>query len=372
MCGIAGFIAPKGKRKSSCAPAVLQCLEHRGPDDLGWLRLTGAHVELGREWTAPSVEPEVLLLHRRLSILDTSRSGWQPMGTRDGRYYVVFNGEIYNYVEIREELQGLGYRFTSRSDTEVLLAAYAQWGTQALRRFVGMFAFALLDTQRRTILFARDFFGIKPLYYLSQDGVFYFGSEIKALLKFGLSKPKANAERLLFYLRYGMTDFGSQTLLLPVQQLPAAHYLEWSLDRGQSEPRSYWSLEPGEELDISFDEAARRVRELFLRSIELHLRADVPLGSALSGGIDSSSIVMAIRHLDSNADIHAFSFIPEDNAISEERWIDIVAREAKVHLHAVRATANDLVAELDTMMHFHDEPFGSTSAYAQYQVFRAA
>jgi len=353
-------------------PAVLQCLEHRGPDDLGWLRFTGAHVELGQEWTAPSSEPEALLLHRRLSILDTSRSGWQPMGTRDGRYYVVFNGEIHNYVEIREELQGLGYRFTSRSDTEVLLAAYSEWGTLALRRFVGMFAFALLDTQRRTVLLARDFFGIKPLYYLSQDGFLCFGSEIKALLKFGLSKPQANAERLLFYLRYGMTDFGSQTLLSPVQQLPAAHYLEWSLDSGQSEPQPYWCLESGEELDISFEEAAERVRELFMRSVELHLRADVPLGSALSGGIDSSSIVMAIRHLDPTADIHAFSFIPEDNAISEERWIAVVGRQARAHVHTVRATAGELTAELDTMMRFHDEPFGSTSAYAQYQVFRAA
>src|SRR5215472_14213873 len=351
MCGIAGFIAPKGKRKSSCAPAVLQCLEHRGPDDLGWLRLTGAHVELGREWTAPSVEPEVLLLHRRLSILDTSRSGWQPMATRDGRYYVVFNGEIYNYVEIREELQGLGYRFTSRSDTEVLLAAYAQWGIQALRRFVGMFAFALLDTQRRTLMLARDFFGIKPLYYAMHDGLICFGSEIKALLAFGLARPQANAERLLFYLRYGMTDFGSQTLLSSIQQLPAAHILEIALDDcGPREPQCYWSLETHGPADISFEEAAHRVRELFLRNVELHLRSDVPLGSALSGGIDSSAIVMAIRHLDSQAQIHAFSFIADDETISEERWVDIVGREAGAHLHKVRTTAGELASDLDTMM----------------------
>jgi asparagine synthase (glutamine-hydrolysing) len=339
---------------------------------MGWLRFTQGCVERGREWTAPTSTPEVLLLHRRLSILDTTPAGWQPMGTRDGSCYVVFNGEIYNYRELREELRGLGHCFTSRSDTEVLLAAYAQWGVQALRRFVGMFAFALLDTRRRTVLLARDFFGIKPLYYSCQEGFLCFGSEIKALLKFGLSKPQANAERLLLYLRYGMTDFGSQTLLSPVHQLPAGHYLEWSLDGDSNVPQPYWSLVTGEELDISFDEAARRVRELFLRNVELHLRTDVPLGSALSGGIDSSSIVMAIRYLDPDADIHAFCYIPDDNAISEERWIDIVAREARVHIHRVRATEKDLVENLDTMMHFHDEPFGSTSAYAQYQVFRAA
>jgi asparagine synthase (glutamine-hydrolysing) len=170
-----------------------------------------------------------------------------------------------------------------------------------------------------------------------------------------------------------MTDFGSQTLLSLVQQLPAAHYLELSLDGGYpEEPQPYWSLESGDELDISFDEAAQRVRELFLRNVALHLRSDVRLGSALSGGIDSSSIVMAIRHLDPSAEIHAFCFVADDAAISEERWIDIVARAARAQIHKVRATAAELVADLNAMMHFHDEPFGSTSAYAQYQVFRAA
>src|SRR5437868_3600449 len=194
MCGIAGFIAQPDRGKSSCAQAVLQCIEHRGPDDYGWLRLTGSRIERGREWSVPQLEPEVLLLHRRLSILDTTESGWQPMGTPDGRYHIVYNGEIYNYREIREELQTFGYSFNSCSDTEVLLAAYAEWGIEALRRLVGMFAFALLDTQRRVVLLARDFFGIKPLYYSSQDGFFCFGSEIRALLTFGLSRPHANAE----------------------------------------------------------------------------------------------------------------------------------------------------------------------------------
>ena len=220
MCGIAGFIAQPGHGQSRCAPAVLNCIEHRGPDDSGWLRYSSAGVERGREWKPPDHEPNVLLLHRRLSILDTSDSGWQPMGTPDGHYYVVYNGEIYNYREIRDELENLGYRFRSRSDTEVLLAAYEEWGTQALSRFVGMFAFALLDTRRRTVLLARDFFGIKPLYYSSDDGFFCFGSEIKVLLTFGLSRPKANAARLFLYLRYGITDFGSQTLLARVEQLP--------------------------------------------------------------------------------------------------------------------------------------------------------
>ena len=330
-------------------------------------------VERGREWTQPRGEPAVLLLHRRLSILDTTVGGWQPMETPDGRYHIVFNGEIYNYIEIREELERLGHCFRSQSDTEVLLAAYAEWGTEALRRFVGMFAFALLDVHRRSVLLARDFFGIKPLFYWSQDGCICFGSEIKALLAFGLARPQANAERLLYYLRYGITDFGSQTMLASVQQVPAAHYLEIPIDGGMfGEPQCYWAAESGSDLDISFDEAAQHVRELFLRSVELHLRSDVPLGVALSGGIDSSSIAAAIRHLDGNTEIHAFSFISEDEPTSEERWVDIAGRASGAHVHKVRATADELVADLDSIMYFHDEPFGSTSIYAQYRVFGAA
>src|SRR5262249_26537150 len=237
MCGIAGFVTQPGPNnslsaKGGCAPRVLEVIRHRGPDDHGWLRLAGTRVEKGRTWTPPTTEPEVLLLHRRLSIIDPSDAGWQPMSTSDGRYHIVYNGEIYNFVELRRELEDLGHCFRSSSDTEVLLAAYVQWGTQAFRRLVGMFAFAILDTQRRSLLLARDFFGIKPLYYAAQEGCICFGSEIKALLTFGLSQPEANPERLLFYVRYGMTDFGSDTLLSAVRQLPSAHYLEISLDEG--------------------------------------------------------------------------------------------------------------------------------------------
>ncbi|MGB8260302.1 MAG: asparagine synthase (glutamine-hydrolyzing) [Terracidiphilus sp.] len=373
MCGIAGFAALPGHGKSGQAQAVLDSIQHRGPDDRGWLRLTGTKVERGREWTPPAREPEALLLHRRLSIIDTSDGGWQPMSTAGGRYHVVFNGEIYNYVELRSELQALGHRFHSASDTEVLLSAIAQWGAGALRRFIGMFALALLDTERRTLLLARDFFGIKPLFYWEETGSVFFASEIKALTAFGLTRPRVNAERLLLYLRYGLADFGCETMLSQVRQVPPAHFLEISLDNCRAdEPKCYWAEEPGEELDISFDEAAARVRELFLRNVELHLRSDVPIGLALSGGIDSSSIMAAIRYLNPKAEIHAFSFISEDAAISEEKWVDLAGREAGARVHKVRATAADLVHDLDSMVQFHDEPFGSTSAYAQFQVFRAA
>src|SRR5262249_39095941 len=162
MCGIAGAVSSSGQLDLARIPVVLKRLEHRGPDDMGWLLGSQGNVRIGREWhrDGSSGSEELVLLHRRLSILDLTRKGWQPMSTADKRFWIVFNGEIYNFIELRAELEALGHHFHSRSDTEVLLAAYAYWGIMALRRLVGMFAFALLDTQRRVLLLVRDFFGI--------------------------------------------------------------------------------------------------------------------------------------------------------------------------------------------------------------------
>ena len=373
MCGIAGFVARPGFGTSSRALEVLDAIAHRGPDDFGWLRITGTAVERGRSWTAPASEPNVLLLHRRLSILDTTDSGWQPMSSRDGRLHVVFNGEIYNFIELRDELARLGHRFITRCDTEVLLAAYQEWGEQAVRHFVGMFGFALVDLERSILLLARDFFGIKPLYYSVRDGYICFGSEIKALFSLGLTSRAANPERLLYYLRYGMTDFGADTMFSAVQQLPAAHSLKISLDTCTAEePVCFWQPDSGPELDISLNEAAEQLQQMFLRSVELHLRSDVPIGTALSGGIDSSAIISAVRYLDKDAEIHAFSFISEDRQTSEEPWIDLVGERVRAEIHKVRSSSKGLLRNLETIASFHDEPSASTSMHAQFEVFRAA
>lgn len=351
----------------------MQLLEHRGPDDQGYLAYARGQVECGREWPLGSSRPEVVLLHRRLSILDLSDLGWQPMSGASGRFWMVFNGEIYNFVELRDELRGLGHVFRSNSDSEVLLAAYAQWGSECLGRLVGMFAFAILDVQSRKIFLARDFFGIKPLYYTFQDGTLTFASEVKALLEFAAGNRRANPERLYLYLRYGMCDHGSETLLTQVRQVPAGHFLELDLDnRVPPSPVCYWRPEVGPAIDISFEDAAARLRDLFLNNVRLHLRSDVQVGAALSGGVDSSSIVMAMRHLNPRLEIHAFSYIAEDQNINEERWMDQIGREGRLELHKVHPHAEDLLADLDPLTRAQDEPFGSTSLYAQYCVFRAA
>lgn len=374
MCGIAGFVSSSRPIEPSLVCRVFSRLTHRGPDDSGYLFFSGSGTKLGRN--LPCVDPiaGVALLHRRLAILDLGPGGWQPMSTPDNRYYIVFNGEIYNYLELRRELEGLGHVFHSSSDTEVLLASYAQWGKRALLRFVGMFALAILDTKERTLLLARDFFGIKPLYYTLTAGLFVFASEIKALLELPWIKRGVNPGRLYDYLRYGHTDHGSETLFAEILQLAPAHLLEMSIDApNQARQECYWELDFSSSLEISFEEAAEKVRELFFESVRLHLRSDVPLGTALSGGIDSSSIVAVIRALcPRNVELHTFSYVASDPKINEENWIDVAAQAAGAISHKVRPAAEEILADLESLLAAQDEPFGSTSIYAQYCVFRLA
>lgn len=359
MCGIAGMLGtPVG---SGTAPLV--SLAHRGPDDSGWVTHS----------PHPGHGPLHALLHRRLSILDLSEAGHQPMSTAGGAHTIVFNGEIYNYRELRDELARLGCVFRTQTDTEVLLQAYVQWGPACLRRLIGMFAFAIRDERRRALFLARDFFGMKPLYYVTVDGRFAFASEIKALLDWLPVPRTVNPQRLYEYLRFGRTDHRGDTMWSAIRQVPAAHYLEVSLDGATvGEPVRYWALPSDGPIDISFVEATRRVREQFLQNVGLHLRSDVPVGAALSGGVDSSSIVAVMRLVAPNADLHAVSFIADDPAVSEERWVDLVAGNANAVVHKVFANPDTLLADFDHLIYTQDEPFGSTSMYAQYCVFRHA
>lgn len=374
MCGIAGIIWEKpGIAAPDVSSEMLRLLAHRGPDDRGAVCVDavgmtvspGPHASDGRR---------IDLLHQRLSILDLTSAAAQPMSTPDGRYHLVFNGEIYNYVELREELVRAGVGpFRSSGDTEVLLAGYVHWGVALLPRLVGMFSFAILDGARRRLILARDFAGIKPLYYARWSGGLVFASEIKALRTLPGVGRRADAQRAYEYLHLGLTDHGDGTLYAGIRQVPAAHYLEVDLDRPeQLRVERYWRLPDGERYDLSFDEAAAGLRERFLRSVTLHMRSDVPVGAALSGGIDSSSIVSAMRHLYPESEIHTFSYIAAQEQLSEERWVDVVGRHAGAVVHKVRPSAAEMIADLDELIRVQDEPFGSTSIYAQYRVFRLA
>lgn len=375
MCGIVGWVAASGGRVDADAIArALRVVRHRGPDDAGIASWNGEGVVTVEHELAAGIPSCAQLGHRRLSILDLGAGGWQPMRSPDGRYTIVYNGEIYNYVELRSELQRSGVRFRTGSDTEVLLHALVQWDLDALTRLVGMFAFALWDRHRGRLLLARDFFGIKPLYYTAGPAGATFASELKALLELPGVSRKVNPGRLYRYLTVGLADDTGETMLAGVNQLPAAHYLEYWPSRPDHapEPVRYWRVDTSRRSSLSFRDASEALRELFLESVRLHLRSDVPVGAALSGGIDSSAIVMAMRHLEPSLEIHAFSYAADDERISEERWIDLVGAAAGAIVHKTRPDERDLVADLDQLIAIQDEPFGSTSIYAQHRVFRLA
>lgn len=352
--------------------SFLATLEHRGPNDQGVLVMARGQIREGRE--VPDVQdPEVALVHRRLSIIDLSDNARQPMSTPDGRYHVVFNGELYNYVELREQLKREGIEFRTNSDTEVLLAAYAQWGPQCLSKFIGMFGLAILDCVKREVFLCRDFFGIKPLFYAYESGNFIFASEIKAFLNLPGFPREVEPETLFRFLRWGPTFNGDRTMLRSIRQVEAGHYLVVPLDDPQAcQQTCYWSIDADRTTEIPFDEARCRLRDLFDESIAIHMRSDVPVGSALSGGIDSSTIVLAMRRHRPNADIHTFSFCSPGFREDESRWSSLVAEHARTKHHQILLRPHDLLEILEPIIYSQDEPFGGTSVIAQYAVFRAA
>jgi len=361
MCGILGAF------QRSSDPAIerriaagMHALRHRGPDVHGvetW-QVAGGAVHLG---------------HARLSIIDLSEGGHQPRYSANGRYAIVFNGLICNYKELREELRAQGHQFTSDSDTEVLLSAWISWGAACLPRLVGMFAFVVLDREAATLTCVRDAFGIKPFFYTQDDGDFLFASEAPALLALKSTRTQLNWQRAYDYLVYGNYDSKPETFFEEILHLPPGHMFVVDLAaRSIGAIERWWMPRITERHDLSFEEAAECVRENFLQSIRLHLRSDVPLGAALSGGVDSSAVVCAMRHAAPDLPIHTFSYVAAGSEVNEERWADLVNRHVGAIAHKVIVTPQELAHDLDDMIRAQGEPFGSTSIYAQYRVFQLA
>ncbi len=394
MCGIAGLVS-RSERHSvliSVLAGMNQRLCHRGPDDEGYLLfnlagrayrvLIGDDSKVPADLTAQGVchirdavmqSADVAFAHRRLSILDCSPAGHQPMSSPDGRFHLVYNGEVYNFVELRKELSAGGWSFRSGSDTEVVLAALAMWGPEALPRFIGMFALAWLDLQTRRMLFARDTFGIKPLHYCQTEQLFAFASEPRALLEVPGVSRILDPETAYTYLRYNITDHSERTFFSDIRQLAPAHYLEIDLDKRRvGEPTRYWNAESSAGDGIPYAEATEQLRARFIDSVRLHLRSDVPVAVMLSGGIDSSSVTMAARRvLGDDADLGAFSYIASEARANEQRWIRLVAEAARLQLHEIHPSTEHLIRDLEAVIESQQAPFGSLSIFAQYSVFRA-
>lgn len=373
MCGIVGQInSSSNPRYLSTGEIqnVLRSIAHRGPDDQGYVTWRGHD----RKENQAIENYSILLGHTRLSILDLSSDGHQPIFSRDNNYSLVFNGEIYNYIELREELQELGHQFTSSGDSEVLLYALIEWGESALHKLEGMYAFALYNSLTKSVLCARDPFGIKPFYYhIGREG-FTFASETQSLLKFPYISSKASALSARSFLCNGHYDIKDGTFFSNIKQLQAGSLVNIKLAAPcHVSPQIWWTPKIDTSTPaLSFDEASEYLRDLFLKSVRLHLRSDVPLGVALSGGIDSSAIACAVRKLEPDADIHTFSYIPDDSKLSEQQWIDLIASHIKSKPHFTYASNDNLVDDLSILIRAQGEPFGTTSIYAQFKVFELA
>lgn len=361
MCGILGyFVLKHSSGIEQRFHRALKKLSHRGPDDYGLERV---QTNAG----------EGFLGHTRLSIIDLSKYGHQPMFSGCGRYTMIFNGEIYNYRELRVELADLGFKFESNSDTEVLLAAWIAWREKCLLRLTGMFAFAIFDRIEDSLYCVRDPFGIKPFFYYADREQIFLGSEIPALVELGGHAIKPNFQKSYEYLVAGRYDDSTDTFFEGLYQLPPGHLMRVDLgDSVKVNISKWWQPKIEESCHLSFADASERLRAMFLNNIRFHLRSDVPVGAALSGGLDSSAIVCAMRHVEPKLPIHTFSFVARGTSVDEEKWVDIVNQHVGAVSHKVLVIPEDWTSDLDDMIKAQGEPFGSTSIYAQYRVYRLA
>lgn len=351
MCGILGHISTKKSIDQKIFGSMLATLEHRGPDDFG---------------TYYSVDQKIALGHTRLSFLDLSPLGKQPLSNKEKNIWVSFNGEIYNFLELKEELKQQ-YQFTSNTDTEVLIAAYQTWGINFISKLKGMFAFSLLDEKQNTLYLVRDRFGIKPLYYYFDQENLIFGSELKAILSSGIPKKEIDFSSFIDYFVYRYIP-SPKTIWKDIKKLPPAHYIKidtTSLDHSLHE---YWHL-TSKELIKDEVELIAQIDSVLLKSVKEHTRADVPIGSFLSGGYDSSALVSYMKKTALNPETFSIGFSHWEK--SEHQFAAIVANHLNVKNESIIADASSLNL-VNIMPKVYDEPIADISIVPTYMVSKLA
>ena len=354
MCGITGIIDTRAAR--DIARATLHRMNesqlHRGPDE-GSLH----------------IEPGVGLGHRRLSIIDVA-TGQQPLFNEDNSVVIVFNGEVYNYQELIPELQALGHRFHTKSDTEVIVHAWESWGEACVQRFRGMFAFALWDRNRQTFFMARDRLGVKPMHYaVLDDGMLLFGSELKSLLQHGGLRRDIDPHAIEEYFALGYVA-DPRTIYRQAKKLAPGHTL--SIRRGQPipEPKRYWDVRFTLDNPISLDDACNEMNQRLQESVRLRMIAEVPLGAFLSGGVDSSAVVAAMAGLSADP-VNTCSISFADPQFNESAFAQMVADRYHTN-HRVEQVDSDDFDLIDTLAHLYDEPYADSSAIPTYRVCQLA
>lgn len=354
MCGIAGLLNLNNYPNSSvdlCLKAMSRLIAHRGPDGQGQWRNSDGRIGL---------------VHRRLAIIDLSESAAQPMKGENGTV-IVYNGEIYNYKELRQNLSG-SWRFNTHSDTECILAAYAKHGKACLDQLRGMFAFALWDEKRQRLFCARDRFGIKPFYYTEVEGVFYFASEAKALLPF-LPEISTSRAALAEYLTFQYT-IGEKTLFKGIKQLLPGHALV--VENGQIKTWRYWDVNFKIDFDHSPIYFQNHLRELVEESIALHLRSDVPVGSYVSGGVDSSLMHILANYGDRSNPLGFHGRFTDYPGYDESHFAMAASQQAKGNLHLIDITAADFQHHIQNVIYHLDFPVAGPGSFPQYMVSKLA
>jgi asparagine synthase (glutamine-hydrolysing) len=400
MCGIAGIYGLRGRVRPEWIGTMTERLRHRGPDDEGYVLFdtaTGACEEAKGNDTVeplrtalrhignPSLDANMAWGHRRLSIIDLSPLGHQPMSYGDGNYWIVFNGEIFNYIELKKELKDSGYGFATSSDTEVILAAYQRWGFDCTTHFNGDWAFCIYDRIRNILFLSRDRYGVRFLYYYLDGDVFAFASEIKALLTFPRIQVVPDARQLSQFLMFGLMDHGDATMYHGISQLKPAHNLVFNLGTAQSTLTPYYSIAFNSDLGTYSDgkaqEIAHHVHDLLLDAVRIRLRADVPVGTCLSGGLDSSTIVMMINRLITEMGTNTtqigarqktFTASYRDDPVDETGYVRDIISTADMDSKFIFPEGTRLWDEFDHLLSMQEGPYTSTSVYAQWVVMSLA
>lgn len=395
MCGIAGIIYHSGNGPVGPDSPVFKmsrALQHRGPDGEGFVSVkNGMAVPLHSDHT-PAVNinsgtfrfnpkqdirngnetAELIFAHRRLSIIDLTEAGHQPMCDQDAKIWITYNGEIYNYIEIRRYLELQGYRFATNTDTEVIIHAYQHWGIECLSQFNGMWAFALYDTNTGHVFCARDRVGVKPFYYHHSKEIFAFASEHKAFLKAGVLPFHPDATQEMEFLINARIEHRPDSLFNGIKELEPGHYLLYNKKEHTLETKKYFTQTITHTQETDEHEIIQNIRELVMKSVELRLRSDVEVGSCLSGGIDSSAIAGIVKHLQPARSMQLFTSVFDSESFDESRFASAVAARVNGRWHQVSPTATEFFSNMENLVYYQDIPLWSTSTYSQYRVMKLA
>lgn len=394
MCGIAGIILkhPANFNLTQKIKNMAQTIAHRGPDGEGFLiadenTTTPFFDALSNNYSRNDLKfiPQqhisnantnsfLVFAHRRLAIIDLSETGHQPMCTLDAELWITFNGEIYNYLELKAELKNAGYLFYTQSDTEVILNAYKHWGQNCVTKFNGMWAFCIYDTKQQLCFASRDRFGVKPFYYLNNTAVFAFASEQKAFVKSGLITATINKKALHSYLVNGLIENEPANFFEEVTELFPGNNLVYDLNTKQINIKNYYNLQTTANLSndaLSENELIEKINYTFENAVKLRLRSDVEVGTCLSGGIDSSALAVTMAQY-ANKPVNCFTAIFKNQSINEEQFANLVSAHINAKHFKVEPTFDGFLTDVNNLIYSQDVPIWSTSTYAQHKVMQLA